>query len=85
MRPIEFEEQNCIYAKDQPEYLPLPAHRTEDGQVTSCWELDEDEIQQIIRDKKIYLTLLTFGDPLQPIMISVVNPLRVVSIQEENS
>ncbi len=40
MKPIEFEEQNCIYAKDQPEYLPLPAHKTEDGRVMvdSPWD-----------------------------------------------
>lgn len=27
MRPIEFKGQNIIFAKDQPEYLPLPALR----------------------------------------------------------
>jgi hypothetical protein len=39
MKPTEFLEQNCVYAKDQPEYLPLPVHRTEDGMVISCWAL----------------------------------------------
>ena len=39
MKPIEFPEQNCVYAKDQPEYLPLPVHKTEDGMVVSCWRL----------------------------------------------
>ena len=30
MKPIEFPEQNVVFAKDQLEYNPLPAHRTED-------------------------------------------------------
>jgi hypothetical protein len=25
MTPVEFKGQNAIFAKDQPEYLPLPA------------------------------------------------------------
>lgn len=24
MKPLEFKEQNIIFAKDQPEYIPLP-------------------------------------------------------------
>ena len=38
MHPIEFPQQSVVFAKDQPEYLPLPAYRTPDGQeVTACW------------------------------------------------
>lgn len=43
MIPIEFPEQNCVYAKDQPEYLPLPVHKTPDGMVISCWALTWDK------------------------------------------
>lgn len=28
MTPIEFPEHNVVFAKDQPEYLPLPAHKS---------------------------------------------------------
>jgi hypothetical protein len=27
MKPIEFKGQNTVYAKDQKEYLPLPAFK----------------------------------------------------------
>lgn len=47
MEPIEFEGCNVIYAKDQPEYIPLPAKKTEDGTVTTCWKLSADELAQI--------------------------------------
>lgn len=76
MIPIEFEQQNCVYAKDQPEYLPLPAHKKQDGEVISCWKLNDKEIENIIKDKKLYISLLTFNQPLQPILISTTNPFK---------
>lgn len=36
---IKFDGCNITFAEDQPEYLPLPAHKTADGKVTSCWGL----------------------------------------------
>lgn len=39
MKPIDFPESNTIFAKNQPEYLQLPAHRTSDGVVTTCYIL----------------------------------------------
>lgn len=70
MKPIEFDHSNVVYAKDQPEYLPLPAHKTSDGTVTSCWELSDDEIMDICKSRKIFISQLTFNQPLQPILPS---------------
>jgi hypothetical protein len=70
MKPIEFPEVNTIYAKDQPEYIPLPCHKTESGDVISCFELSEEEIQEIIETKKLWLSVRTFNKPLQPIFLS---------------
>lgn len=69
MKPIEFPEQNFTYAKDQKEYLPLPCHReqVQPHRVISCWELTDEEVQDIIKNKHIWLSLMTFGHPLQPI------------------
>ena len=67
MKPVEFTEQNVVFAKGQPEYLPLPAHRTPNGAVTSCWELTAEEREEVARTGKIYLTCLTFNRPLQPV------------------
>jgi hypothetical protein len=66
MKPIPFEEQNCVYAKDQPEYLPLPAHKTEQGEVISCWQLSWREFFLFLRTRRIWLRQLTFNMPLQP-------------------
>lgn len=73
MKPIEFEGHNVVFAKDQPEYNPLPAKRDEDGTVTTVWELSEEEKQLIASNGKICLRQLTFNKPLQPVHLSVVN------------
>ena len=78
MKPIEFEGQNLVFAKDQPEYSPLPAHRDpkdETGTVTSCWELSPEEIETIKSTGKIYLQCLTFWHPPQPLSLHVENPI----------
>lgn len=74
MNPIEFESVNQIYAKDQKEYRPLPAHCSEDGTVTTCWELTDEELAEIVKTKRMFLQQLTFRRPLQPVMLSVAQP-----------
>lgn len=67
MKPVEFEGQNVVYAKDQPEYNPLPAHRDSDGTVTTCWELTPEELEEVYKTGKIWLSQMTFNRPLQPV------------------
>lgn len=76
MTPIEFKEQNVVFAKDQPEYLPLPAFVQEDGTVISCWEMTDEEANQFFKTRKLYITMLTFGQPLQPILPSIESPFE---------
>lgn len=71
MKPIDFPGVNVVYAKDQPEYQPLPAMRFPDGQVITCWEFTEREKQIIASTGKIYINQLTFNQPLQPLMPQV--------------
>lgn len=65
MKPIAFKEQNCVYAENQPEYLPLPARKT-DGQVISCWGLTLRERLKVLLTGRVWYSVLTFGKPLQP-------------------
>jgi hypothetical protein len=74
MRPIPFEESNVTFAKDQPEYLPLPAHLTGAGEVITCWELTWLERIKLLFSGKIWLRVLTFGKPLQPQLPEIENP-----------
>ena len=66
MKPIEFKEQNIVFAKDQPEYNPLPAFRDEKGEVITCWNLTFRERLRVLFSGKIWLSLLSFNKPLTP-------------------
>jgi hypothetical protein len=68
MKPISFPEHNAVYAKDQPEYLPLPVYRDPNGTVTSCWSLSFRERLKVLFAGRLWLTTLTFNHPLQPLL-----------------
>lgn len=76
MKPIEFEGSNVVYGENQPEYQPLPAlkRKGNSGEIVTCWELSPDEIKQVQETGKIYLSILTFRQPLQPVYLSVDIP-----------
>lgn len=66
MKPIEFLGSNCVYAKDQPEYLPLPAHKSPEGIVTCCWKLSWKERFRVLVKGQLWIQLHTFNRPLTP-------------------
>lgn len=76
MEPIEFPQQTAVFAKDQPEYLPLPAHRSGPPEyaVTTCWRLSLVERLKLLVTGRIWWSQLTFGGPLQPQRPSVDMP-----------
>jgi len=77
MKPVEFLGQTTIFAKDQPEYQPLPAHVDSSPQkiVTTCWELTPQEISILRLTKRLWLQQYSFGQQLQPQLPAVVCPL----------
>lgn len=76
--PITFDEVTNVIAKDQPEYIPLPSYQYQadpQGTVVFCWQFTPDELLAIANnDGKLWHTVLTFGHPLQPIMLSAEKP-----------
>lgn len=68
MKPIEFPEQNVVFAKDQPQYQPLPAFKDSgpEGEVISCWKLTFKERVRILFTGKLWVSLLSFHNPLTP-------------------
>ncbi|RJP17198.1 MAG: hypothetical protein C4529_14985 [Deltaproteobacteria bacterium] len=76
-RPVVdgLEGHEVVYAKDQPEYIPLRCLRSNayTGSVLSRWTLTPEQRQLVAEGGDIFLELLTFGHPLQPIMIAVGN------------
>jgi hypothetical protein len=78
VKPIEFKEQNCVYAKSQSEYMPLPVYRSEDGMVVSCWSLTWKERVKLFLKGKMWLYVLTFNNPLQPQRPEVDSPFNAI-------
>ncbi len=74
MEPIDFPERNVTFAKDQKEYLPLPAHRSSDGQVVTCWRLTRRERIKILLRGQMWLRVWIGNRPLQPLLPSVETP-----------
>lgn len=75
MKPLRFEECNAEYAKDQPEYLPLPVHKTAGGKVIFCWGLTWRERLGVLLTGRIWHSVLTFNSPLQPQLPSLDKPI----------
>ena len=76
MNISEFPEQNVVFARDHPEYLPLPAHRHHDaaGTITCCWRLSWRERWRVLLTGRIWHQVLTFHQPLQPQLLSLEKP-----------
>lgn len=75
MEPINFDGANCVYGKDQPEYMPLPAHKDENGVVLTCWKLTPEDMQRIQETGVIWLEMLTFNQALQPVRLDSEKPI----------
>lgn len=68
-----------MVAEEQPQYETLPAYygqlgenENETGFVT-CFELTDEELENVKKYGKIWHSQLTFGDRMQPIQMFVVN------------
>lgn len=73
MKPVEFKHQNVVFARNQPEYQPLPALKldTPEGYVISCWKLSFLDRVKIIFTGRLWLSLMSFNKPLTPSLLSV--------------
>jgi len=69
MTAVNFKEANVVFAKGQPEYLPLPAFAdfvTDERVVVTCYKMSFRERLRFLFTNRIWLSVLTFGNPLQP-------------------
>lgn len=67
MKPVSFKQANIEFAENLEEDIPLlPAHKTKDGVVTSCWKFSFIERLQVLVCGRVFLSTMTFNRPLQP-------------------
>lgn len=80
MKAIKFEEANDVLnAGDNRNTNDLPIFRGKEPiqgikTVTSCWELEADELNRLSNSGRIYLTVLGYTHP--PLFISSINPME---------
>jgi len=73
MKPKDFKEQNVVFAKDQPPYLPLPAMvdvNSDQGEIVTCWGLSLSERLRVLFKGNIWMTMMTFHKPVTPVYMS---------------
>jgi hypothetical protein len=80
MRPVTpvipgYQDKEVVFAKEQPEYLPLPALvlEGEDKPVVSRWQLNDEERKQIAAGADILFTQMIFTDLYHPVRLEVVD------------
>jgi hypothetical protein len=76
MHTISFPEQSTSFAKNQSEYKPLPAyaHNDPQGTITCAWHLPFLARLHLLFTGRIWHSVWTFHDPLQPQRLSVDKP-----------
>lgn len=85
---IEFPEQTVVVAKDQPQYRPMPAHidpTKPEFPFTCCWQLNWRERLAVLLTGRIWHTVLTFGDRIQPQLLQVVKPEMLSPLEQLRS
>lgn len=77
MDPVDFPGADVVVAKDQPPYKPLPVQWVggDMGVMLMCWEMSEEELAEVIRTRRIWITSLTFSQPIQPLCVSTDRPV----------
>jgi hypothetical protein len=79
------EKFEVVFAKEQPQYIPLRAIVSRDAQrnAMSRWTFTPEQRKAIYEGADIYLRLSTFGEPLQPISICVTEKWEPAWVRQE--
>ena len=79
------EDEMIVYAKDQPEYIPLPAWKGPDGLRVTRWRLTWKERLQVLLGGSLWLSILTFDRPLQPVKLAAECPIMGHAMFDEEA
>ncbi len=78
MKPIspvipEYQQYEVVFAKEQPEYRPLPALRLDDpsNPIVSRWTFTKEERSRVAAGSDLLLTQYIFEDLFHPLHLEV--------------
>lgn len=66
MRPVKFEEANVVMKAppgEEENVFDMPAFRDK-GNIVSCWELTDEEVEEIVKTKRIYALMKGIQPPM---------------------
>lgn len=66
-----FTHREIVLAKNQPQYKELPAAVDETGRITTRWALTWRERFDLLFGANVFLEVLTYRQPLQPVKLTV--------------
>lgn len=70
-RPVDFGQSNVMFVA--PACGDLHAYVDDDsGEIVSCWELDGEELMEVLRTKRIWLRIVSSEQP--PVTVQASNP-----------
>lgn len=72
-----FDSANAIFTGEDKDMISLPAKcvgKKSVGQIITCWQMSREEIEKVQKTGIIYLSLLTYGRGIPPILMSVDEP-----------
>jgi hypothetical protein len=78
-----FENAEIVLAKDQPEYVQLPALPIDVGGARGMltrWELTAEERAEIAAGGDLWLSQMTFGHAFHPVLLATVCPIEPDSV-----
>lgn len=67
-------ENEINVAEHQQEYLTLPVLNCGDGVYCCRWELDDQDLAEINKNRSVYAFMWTFDKPFVPILLQVERP-----------
>ena len=78
MKPVKFKEQNVVMGEGQSEYFPLPAHRTQAGEVYSKWRLSFRERISVLLRGHVWFIQWTFNSPKKTVNQQTHKPFKQI-------
>lgn len=69
MIPVEKEWTNIVMGEGQSHVLPCPARKEEDGQIMIEFELTDEEVEAIVKNKTVMVNVFTYNKAMQPIQL----------------
>ena len=71
--PRDFPQKNTTFRSEETGVVDIPAHRGDDGVVTSKWVISDTELAEIIRTRCVWLRV---AGPMYPTSITGLSPFK---------